>query len=174
MPTLIEALILSERPRKHDRFYLEDGNSCSCKVEKVLFNVHRYFLKQASPVFSDMFSFKSDEGQSDRNPIYLEGTTAFEFEAFLSLLNFSVKWQVDTIRDLAVDHLMDIRTDAPTLAQQIALASQNKIEDWYWQACLKPKRRHYPEPPTLDGWGTQTGGWGSNNGWGSGNGGGWA
>ncbi|KAH9915886.1 uncharacterized protein B0H18DRAFT_885407 [Fomitopsis serialis] len=153
----------SESLRRHERFYLEDGNVIF-QAENVLFNVHRFFLKRGSPVFSDMFSLDSDEGRSDDTPIHLQGTAAVDFERFLSclypkkmwevddmpfgawasVLSFAMKWQFDVIRDLAVTHLKDIRTDAPTLAGQIALASKHQLDGWCWEACLKICERGSP------------------------------
>ncbi|EPS96609.1 hypothetical protein FOMPIDRAFT_114286 [Fomitopsis schrenkii] len=152
----------SKSPKRHARFYLNDGNVVFL-AGNVLFNVHK-FLRQESPVFADMFSLQSDEGTSDEKPILLEGTTYFQFESFLSciypsriwkldgmpfeswasVLQFSAKWQFDAIRDIATEHLRDVRTDAPTLARQIALAKTQRLDSWYQEACLKMCERGLP------------------------------
>lgn len=70
-------------PTRHDRFYFNDGNIIFL-VEDKLFKVHRYFLVRESPVFLDMFSMESDEGQSDDMPILLERTKSLGFASLLA------------------------------------------------------------------------------------------
>ncbi|TFY63666.1 hypothetical protein EVJ58_g3117 [Rhodofomes roseus] len=162
---------------RHERFYLEDGNAVF-QVESLLFRVHASLFKN-SPIFSDIirasFNLDSNEGRSDKKPILLTGTAATNFECFLScfypsrtswqvddmpfkawasVFDLAMKWQFDDVRDLAVRHLQDIRTDAPTLAGQIALASRHRLEGWYWEACLKICER---APPLSEDEGAQLG-----------------
>lgn len=89
--------------RRHQTYYLEDGNivflvrafnhygvptlTWISQVERHLFCIHRYFLK-ASPVFREMLApdspiSQNSEGDSDDNPIILEGVTSLDFERLL-------------------------------------------------------------------------------------------
>ncbi|EAU90792.2 hypothetical protein CC1G_09269 [Coprinopsis cinerea okayama7 len=74
---------------RHHRFYCEN---ITLKVEGTLFKVPRYKFQELSPVFADMFSLPSVgpvgtvEGQSDENPIVLEGYAMKDFERLLSIL----------------------------------------------------------------------------------------
>ncbi|KAF5313588.1 hypothetical protein D9611_010139 [Ephemerocybe angulata] len=63
------------------------------KVEDTLFRVPRHGLENASIVFADMFRLPTGEGgqtavegQSDDNPIVLEGYTSSEFRSLLKIL----------------------------------------------------------------------------------------
>ena len=61
------------------------------QVQERLYKVHRYFFERYSSVFQSMFSLPSaagepPEGESERNPIVLEGVKHEEFESFLSVI----------------------------------------------------------------------------------------
>ncbi|KAK7008258.1 hypothetical protein R3P38DRAFT_3211119 [Favolaschia claudopus] len=62
------------------------------RVEDRLFNVPRYHFDRASEVFADMFAVPQPggdackEGQSDSNPIVLEGKSFADFQALLKVL----------------------------------------------------------------------------------------
>lgn len=97
---------------RHDRFYFDDGNTIflvrfspsdaprvdlgvatmydplipPTKVEDTLFNVHRSILTHNSPIFEDMFSIPSGEGEADDKPILLESTSSLGFASLLSCL----------------------------------------------------------------------------------------
>ncbi|TFY61353.1 hypothetical protein EVJ58_g4560 [Rhodofomes roseus] len=84
-------------PQRHERYYFDDGNVIFL-VEDTLYNVHRYFLKRDSPVFQTMFSQPSGtsgEGESDDNPITLEGIKSADFANFLSCIYPLNLWQGD-------------------------------------------------------------------------------
>ena len=66
------------------------------------------------------------------------------FDSWSSVLKFAMKWQFDSIRDIAMEHLQDIHMDSPTLAQQIVLAKTHHLDAWYQQACLKLCERSSP------------------------------
>jgi hypothetical protein len=61
------------------------------KVEDTLFNVHKYQLLK-SETFSDMFKVprgadgNPEEGASSEHPIVMQGVTASDFEALLTVL----------------------------------------------------------------------------------------
>jgi len=83
-------------PRRDDLYYIQDGNSVLL-VENTLFKVHRSTLTKDKSAFETMFSLSSEtdssrsessitvaqEGDSDHNPIRLQGDTADEFRALL-------------------------------------------------------------------------------------------
>ncbi|EIW81192.1 hypothetical protein CONPUDRAFT_55683 [Coniophora puteana RWD-64-598 SS2] len=83
-------------PSRDSRYYISDGNTVLL-VENTLFRVHRSTLTKDKSTFDSMFSLDSDlrshsaggsnavrpEGESDENPITLQGDTADEFRALL-------------------------------------------------------------------------------------------
>ncbi|KAI0648161.1 hypothetical protein C8Q79DRAFT_1008509 [Trametes meyenii] len=83
-------------PTRDPAYYIADGNSVLL-VEHTLFRVHRSVLTKDKSAFETMFqlageadSARSDtsmtapqEGESDDNPIHLQGDTADEFRALL-------------------------------------------------------------------------------------------
>ncbi|KAH7909811.1 hypothetical protein BJ138DRAFT_1154339 [Hygrophoropsis aurantiaca] len=83
-------------PVRDPNYYIPDGNTVLL-VENTLFKVHRSTLTKDKSTFDSMFSLDSDlrsnassstvtvgpEGESDDNPIRLQGDTADEFRALL-------------------------------------------------------------------------------------------
>ncbi|KAF9645793.1 hypothetical protein BDM02DRAFT_3100854 [Thelephora ganbajun] len=80
-------------PTRDADYYISDGNTVLF-VENTLFKVHRSTLTKDKSTFDTMFSLPSDsssdssmtvgpEGESDDNPIRLQGDTAEEFRALL-------------------------------------------------------------------------------------------
>ncbi|KAG6333001.1 hypothetical protein ID866_6092 [Astraeus odoratus] len=87
-------------PSRDPTYYIPDGNTVLL-VENTLFKVHRSTLTKDASTFDSMFSLDSDlrssscmstsstvsavgpEGESDDNPIRLQGDTADEFRALL-------------------------------------------------------------------------------------------
>lgn len=80
-------------PTRDNDYYISDGNTVLL-VENILFKVHRSTLTKDKSTFDTMFSLPSDsssdssmtvgpEGESDDNPIRLQGDTAEEFRALL-------------------------------------------------------------------------------------------
>ncbi|KIM66809.1 hypothetical protein SCLCIDRAFT_1210863 [Scleroderma citrinum Foug A] len=83
-------------PSRDATYYIPDGNTVLL-VENTLFKVHRSTLTKDTSTFDSMFSLDSDlrlnssnsnitigpEGESDDNPIRLQGDTADEFRALL-------------------------------------------------------------------------------------------
>ncbi|KAF5313688.1 hypothetical protein D9611_010127 [Ephemerocybe angulata] len=60
---------------------------CVFQVEDTLFRVPRHRLDQASDVFANKFRPQTaEEGQSDDNPIVIEGCTSSEFESLLKYM----------------------------------------------------------------------------------------
>ncbi|KDQ17856.1 hypothetical protein BOTBODRAFT_171570 [Botryobasidium botryosum FD-172 SS1] len=75
--------------KRHPEYYFHDG-SVIILVEDTLFKVHRSMLVKDSSIFGSMFSLpppesngKQFEGQSDDNPLVLQGETAVRFERLL-------------------------------------------------------------------------------------------
>ncbi|KAF8152962.1 hypothetical protein B0H34DRAFT_721637 [Crassisporium funariophilum] len=79
-----------ELPARHEKFYLPDSGMSIFQVEGCLYKVHRYFLARESSLFEAMLNLPSpaecQEGDSDGNPIHLQGTTCIEFDALLDFL----------------------------------------------------------------------------------------
>ncbi|OBZ71214.1 hypothetical protein A0H81_08701 [Grifola frondosa] len=83
-------------PSRDPLYYINDGNSVLL-VENTLFKVHRSVLTKDKSAFETMFQLSSEtdssrsdssmtvapEGESDDNPIRLQGDTADEFRALL-------------------------------------------------------------------------------------------
>jgi hypothetical protein len=82
-------------PTRDSAYYYSDGNTVLL-VENTLFKVHRSALTKEKSTFESMFSLDSDlrsssthnsgvtvEGESDDNPIRLQGDTADEFRSLL-------------------------------------------------------------------------------------------
>jgi len=83
-------------PSRDPEYYISDGNTVLL-VETTLFKVHRSTLTKDKSTFDSMFSLDSDlrshtssndtsigpEGESDDNPIRLQGDTADEFRSLL-------------------------------------------------------------------------------------------
>ncbi|KAF9816789.1 hypothetical protein IEO21_03869 [Rhodonia placenta] len=153
---------------RHERFYIPDGNVVFL-VEGTLFKVHRYFFIHGSNVFQGMFSMPSpagedSEGMSDERPIFLEGISSLDFARFLtmfyprsmlkpdlettlewnSVLELAVKWQFDDIQALVVARL----TEHASSVDQILLARQYRLSDWFYDAHVKICSRY--EPLTLE------------------------
>ncbi|KAH9833512.1 uncharacterized protein C8Q71DRAFT_860308 [Rhodofomes roseus] len=149
-------------PQRHERYYFDDGNVIFL-VEDTLYNVHRYFLKRDSPVFQTMFSQPSGtsgEGESDDNPITLEGIKSADFANFLSCiypsnlgqgdlttyeewsaaLELAVRWEFNSVRDFIVRRMKD----TGTLAEQVAMARRLDMQQWCWDACTKLCQRAKP------------------------------
>lgn len=78
---------------RHPKLYMPDGD-CVLRVETTLFKVHRFLLSRDSSAFENMFSIPTgdsdrqatQEGFSDDIPIVLEGESASDFEALLTVL----------------------------------------------------------------------------------------
>ncbi|GJE97119.1 hypothetical protein PsYK624_133300 [Phanerochaete sordida] len=83
-------------PSRDPTYYISDGNSVLL-VENTLFRVHRSTLTKDKSAFETMFQLSSEtdssrsessvtlavEGESDDNPIHLQGDSADEFRALL-------------------------------------------------------------------------------------------
>ncbi|KAK7012715.1 hypothetical protein R3P38DRAFT_3018777 [Favolaschia claudopus] len=144
---------------RHHTFYLE---TITFKVEDCIFKVPRYQFEHSSEIFAHMFTFPSGaevpcEGQSDENPIVLEGIRKADFEALLkviypmnflqiattdmprfpwhwmtrnewiSVLKLSTQWNFLDARNLAIFHL---HTDHIEPVERIMLARQYDVAPW--------------------------------------------
>ncbi|KAG1879156.1 hypothetical protein F4604DRAFT_1891821 [Suillus subluteus] len=94
-PTTPKLQLQLSIPHHDPTYYIPDGNTVLL-VENTLFRVHRSILTKDKSTFDSMFSLDSDlrsssstsvtagpEGESDDNPIRLQGDTAQEFRALL-------------------------------------------------------------------------------------------
>ncbi|KAG2145877.1 hypothetical protein DEU56DRAFT_788604 [Suillus clintonianus] len=95
-PTTPKLQLQLSIPHHDPTYYIPDGNTVLL-VENTLFRVHRSTLTKDKSTFDSMFSLDSDlrsssstpsvtagpEGESDDNPIRLQGDTAQEFRALL-------------------------------------------------------------------------------------------
>ncbi|KAH9833511.1 uncharacterized protein C8Q71DRAFT_187066 [Rhodofomes roseus] len=149
-------------PQRHERFYFKDGNVVFL-VGDTLFNVHRYFFERDSPIFQTMFSQpsgKPGEGESDENPILLEGIESGDFAHFLSCLypkrfghgdlttyaewsaalNLAHLWEFDAVADWIAQRV----EETCTLVEQIVTARKWNRQNWCWDACAKLCQRRQP------------------------------
>ncbi|CAE6450670.1 unnamed protein product [Rhizoctonia solani] len=76
--------------KRHSKFYF-DNTLIVIQVEDTLFNVHKYQLLK-SETFSDMFNMpkedneEPEEGSCPEHPIVMEGVSAADFEALMTVL----------------------------------------------------------------------------------------
>ncbi|KAF7370264.1 hypothetical protein MSAN_00657600 [Mycena sanguinolenta] len=122
------------------------------KVENTFFNVPRYHFERSSEIFATMFTLPAGdgvpaEGQSDRNPIVLEGISSVDFRALLkvlyplqirgirltkdewiSVLKLSTQWHFVDARSLAIEEL-DKHSEMGVV-DRILLAQKYGIAGW--------------------------------------------
>ncbi|KAJ7213857.1 hypothetical protein GGX14DRAFT_444274 [Mycena pura] len=93
-------------PTRHPTYYIADGNTV-LQVESTLFKVHRSMLVKDKSTFETMFSLEAytqnteagaslsqtSEGESDENPILLQGDKADEFSALMWSL-YSLPYEI--------------------------------------------------------------------------------
>ncbi|THV06184.1 hypothetical protein K435DRAFT_743951 [Dendrothele bispora CBS 962.96] len=130
------------------------------QVEGQLLQVPRYHLEKGSEFFQDMFILPQGnqyaEGNSDSNPIKLDGiTTLVDFERFveilypsvtpwqktyklqeewISILKLATMWRFLNVRRLAINCLTDMKLGALT---RITLGRKYSVGQWlrmgYWE-----------------------------------------
>ncbi|KAK7024957.1 hypothetical protein R3P38DRAFT_1055576 [Favolaschia claudopus] len=155
------------------------------QVENRIFNVPRYHFERTSEVFAGMFSLPSGdsvslEGQTDTNPVVLEGKNCADFQALLkvlypldleqfvnnqaqwmttdewiSVLKLSTEWRFLGARKLAIQNL-DGRGEIGSV-QRVMLARQYDIAPWLRDAYMDLARRKQtmsPEEAQIVGWET--------------------
>ncbi|KAF7309198.1 BTB domain-containing protein [Mycena kentingensis (nom. inval.)] len=94
-------------PVRHSRFYVSNVN-VTLQVENTLFQIPKSCLQQYSEIFAHLFEVPQLEakggstiqGQSDENPIRLEGVTVVEFESLLKVI-FPIKASENAQDDLS-------------------------------------------------------------------------
>ncbi|KAF8216988.1 hypothetical protein K438DRAFT_1704114 [Mycena galopus ATCC 62051] len=138
-------------PRDHT-YYLE---SITFKVEARIFKVPRYHFEHSSEIFATTFTLPvvdGAEGDSDENPVILEGISRVDFQALLkvlyplscgrdipqiltmskdewiSVLKLSTQWYFLDARDLAIKQL-DNRPEIGSV-ERILLARQYDVAAW--------------------------------------------
>ncbi|KAJ7625578.1 hypothetical protein FB45DRAFT_921805 [Roridomyces roridus] len=112
-------------PMRHTKYYMEN---VIFLVENQLFKVPRYRFENNSEIFKTAFELPvtdSAEGQSDEDPIKLEGISSVDFERVLgvlypansyktetmpkehwiSVLKLATLWRMLDVRDLAIANL---------------------------------------------------------------------
>ncbi|KAF8216959.1 hypothetical protein K438DRAFT_1559229, partial [Mycena galopus ATCC 62051] len=119
------------------------------QVEDCLFNVPRYHFERTSEIFATMLTLPPGdavevEGQSDDNPIVLDGISEVDFRAllkilypltdfmskdeWLSVLKLSTQWRFLEARDLAIAQLNN-HSDIGDV-ELILLARQYDVATW--------------------------------------------
>ncbi|KAK7024959.1 hypothetical protein R3P38DRAFT_2951946 [Favolaschia claudopus] len=141
-----------------DHMYYLD--TITFKVEDSLFKVPRYHFEHGSEIFANMFALPTRneypaEGQSDRNPILLQGISSVDFRALLkflyplnvkqvmrkqsrwltkdewiSVLRLSTQWRFLEARTLAIQTLDNNWGNDMGGVQRIILARQFDIATW--------------------------------------------
>lgn len=139
-------------PTRHEKYYKEDSLSIFL-VSGHLYKVHRYLLLQ-SVAFRDMFTCPPGpnamvQGETDVDPITLQGVTHEEFEALLKLLydsnhdeyaqitlqqwmhilSIASHFQFDKIRERAIREITKHETDLDAM-QEIGLALKHGVRQW--------------------------------------------
>ncbi|KAH6908512.1 hypothetical protein BKA70DRAFT_1562575 [Coprinopsis sp. MPI-PUGE-AT-0042] len=121
------------------------------KVEGCLYSIPKQALISQSPVFEGMFDGNNDgggEGATDEKPIVLEGYKSVDFECLLkvmlpqplkhslpvlakeewtSVLKLSTVWQMDKIRQLAIEQLTVLDL---TPIEKILHAREYRVLKW--------------------------------------------
>ncbi|KAF7370263.1 hypothetical protein MSAN_00657500 [Mycena sanguinolenta] len=135
---------------RDQKYYLE---SITFKIEDSIFKVPRYHFEHSSEIFATTFTLPvadnaDAEGQSDENPVILEGISSVDFRALLkvlypldipqilsmpkdewiSVLKLSTQWYFLDARDLAIKQLND-RPDIGGV-ERILLARQYDVATW--------------------------------------------
>ncbi|KZP22518.1 hypothetical protein FIBSPDRAFT_675887, partial [Athelia psychrophila] len=128
---------------RHPQYYFKDGNTVFM-IEKVLYNVHRYFFERDSAHFRSIL--ESGQGADEQNPIVLPDVSCSDFDEFLailyptdfrrptekttaqwtSILHLAAKWGFESIQLLAIDKL----TATAIPVDKIALGRRYGISDW--------------------------------------------
>ncbi|KZP04954.1 hypothetical protein FIBSPDRAFT_806207, partial [Athelia psychrophila] len=131
-----------EQPR-HSKYYFKDG-SVVFLIEKVLYNVHRYFFERDSAHFHSIL--ENVQGADEQNPIVLPGVRSADFDEFLailyptdfrrptekttaqwtSILHLAAEWGFESIQLLAIDKL----TATAIPVDKIVLGRRYGISDW--------------------------------------------
>ncbi|EGN98550.1 hypothetical protein SERLA73DRAFT_183611 [Serpula lacrymans var. lacrymans S7.3] len=146
-------------PTRDPVYYISDGNTVLL-VETTLFKVHRSTLTKDKSTFDSMFSLDSDlrsssgqsssssvtagaEGESDDNPIRLQGDTADEFRALLWAL-YALPHELTVALTPKANHLQLFNLSRITHKYQF-----RSIEAW----ALTALTNYYTRPshsPSLD------------------------
>ncbi|KAH8111836.1 hypothetical protein DFH11DRAFT_551750 [Phellopilus nigrolimitatus] len=147
--------------RRDDRYYF---SLITFQVENCLFRVPRDAFEEQSGVFRGMFAVPTvgQEGDSDDNPIHLEGIKEAAFRNFLevlytpahfgkhdkwqldqwsAVLDLAHMWEFEKIRGLAITRLQSINIDE---ISKVEIAQKYIIEEWYAPAYLALAKRAQP------------------------------
>jgi len=119
---MMAAALPDSPPKRHSTYYIADGNTV-LQVESTLFRVHRSMLVKDKSAFETMFSLEAytqntesgpsssqtSEGDSDENPIRLQGDKADEFSALMwSLYSLPYEIMNGQANDIQLIHLARI------------------------------------------------------------------
>ncbi|KAF5355536.1 hypothetical protein D9758_006287 [Tetrapyrgos nigripes] len=121
-------------------------------VEDTVFKIPKYHFAKSSEVFESMFSLpqgdKEAEGNTDANPIRLEGIQAIDFRRFLkvlypsqipwredettmdewkSILKLATLWRFLTLRKFAIDKLTSQEMD---VTERILMGREFSVSSW--------------------------------------------
>lgn len=155
--------------KRHSRFYF-DNTLVVIQIEDTLFNVHKYQLVK-SETFSDMFNMpkeendEPEEGSSPEHPIVMDGVSASDFEALLTVLyatHFSTNQPapeasliIPSFRLANMWNFKDLRSYLLPLAEKvledvdkIVFAREFDLKSWLAPAHLRLCQR--PEVLTTD------------------------
>ncbi|KZP28656.1 hypothetical protein FIBSPDRAFT_246260 [Athelia psychrophila] len=134
---------MEAKATRHSQYYFKDGNIVFL-IEKVLYNVHRYFFERDSPHFRSILG--SIQGADEQNPLVLPDVSCSDFDEFLailyptdfrrptekttaqwtSILHLAAKWGFESIQLLAIDNL----TATAIPVDKIVLGRRYGISDW--------------------------------------------
>jgi len=118
--------------KRHEEYYLRDGNVCFV-VENTVFRLHRYFFEKESDYFRDRLGPSSQgdsEDGSPDSPFIIHGIKSDDFAQFvwvwynprysfskqekqtwLTILRLATLWRFGEIRKLAIRHLEKMKLE---------------------------------------------------------------
>ncbi|KAF8699583.1 hypothetical protein RHS03_06993, partial [Rhizoctonia solani] len=143
----------SPAPRKHSKYYFEDGNIVFLTSDKTLFRVHKSILRLHSTFFDDMFKSalspaKNEKGQdiptdgsSDDNPIHLGG------HSLATLHDSEMETMCQVLYDMPLTPASELKIDQAVALLRVAAkfqfeSIQSRVIDRLDQAVISPAKRY--------------------------------
>ncbi|CAE6442006.1 unnamed protein product [Rhizoctonia solani] len=143
----------SPTPRRHTKYYFEDGNIIFLTNDKTLFRVHKSVLRLHSTFFDDMFKSslsptKNEKGQeipiegsSDDNPIQLGG------HSLATLHDSEMESMCEVLYDMPLTPASELKIDQAVALLRVAAkfqfeTIQSRVIHRLDQAVISPAKRY--------------------------------
>lgn len=140
-------------PKRHPKFYFEDGNVVFLTSDKTLFRLHKSVLRLHSTFFNDMFEYASipvkdekgneipAEGSSDEHPIELGG------HALATLQDRELESICTVLYEMQLTPAADLHVDQAAALLQVSSKFQfeaihSKVVQSLDKAHLPPEKRY--------------------------------